>query len=355
VRAVTDAAFAARGPLVASSGREWSARIWDTRTWQEVGEPLRGHNGQLLAIAFDGSDRAGGRIATASTDQTARVWRLRTGRPVILFGHEGPVNDVAFGPGGVAATASGDATARTWRANGDSARILLGHTGPVRKVEFGSDGTVVTGGADGTIRIWDPGTSIELVRAPNARGPSRPLRRVVSADGAASATAEGNAIVLRTRAGETLLEGHNDEVNSVSFSPDGRRLVSAGRDHDVIVWDVATGRKVFKREEAQSASVEDARFSPDGRWLVTAGPKSARLWTADGKSVRYLYGPKPTVTAVGFDPRSRAVLTREEDGTVRRWACELCGGLDELIALGKARLRATRRRLTAEERVRYLG
>ena len=131
--------------------------------------------------------------------------------------------------------------------------------------------------------------------------------------------------------------------------------MTAGRDHDVIVWDVATGAEAYRLEEAQSASVEDARFSPDGRWLVTAGPKSARLWTADGEGGRYLYGPTSPPTAVGFDPRSRAVLTREEDGTVRHWACELCGGLDELVALGEARLRATRRALTAEERHRYLG
>jgi WD40 repeat protein len=357
VRAVTDAAYAARGPLVASSGREWSARIWDTRTWQEVGEPLRGHTGQVLAVAFDRSDRAGGRIATASTDQTARVWRLRTGRSVILFGHDGHVNDVAFGPGGVVATAAGDGTARTWRANGDSARILLGHTGPVRKVEFAFDGTVVTGGADGRIRIWDPGTSIELVRAANAQGPTRAQKRAVSADGTASAIVDRKVIRLRTANGAMLLEGHDDLVNSVSFSPDGRRLVTAGRDHDMIVWDVATGRQVFRRDEAQSASVEDARFSPDGRWLVTAGPKSARLWTADGTPVRYLYGPKSPVTAVGFEPSSSAVVTREGDGAgvVRRWACELCGGLQELVALGKSRLRGTGRALSAEERARYLG
>jgi len=61
------------------------------------------------------------------------------------------------------------------------------------------------------------------------------------------------------------------------------------------------------------------------------------------------------VTAVGFDARSRAVITRERNGTVRRWECDLCGGLDELVALGKSRLRATGRTLTADEQARYLG
>ena len=82
---------------------------------------------------------------------------------------------------------------------------------------------------------------------------------------------------------------------------------------------------------------------------------SARLWTADGRPPGlFLYGPKPPVKAVGFEPDSRAVVTLEPHGVVRRWACELCGGLDELVALGEARLRATHRRLSSGERARYL-
>ncbi len=352
-RSVTDAAFSPNGRLVASSGRDRTGRVWSTRTWREVRRPLLGHNGQVLAVAFD---RSGERIATGSTDQTARVWRLRTGRSfTTLFGHTAYVSDVAFGPGGVLVTASGDGTARTWRAEGVPSRVLRGHRGPVRKAEFAADGTVVTGGADGTIRVWDPGTGIDLVRAPTVRGPTAPRRQAVSPDGTASARADGDVVRLRTASGSRVLEGHKDDVNSVAFSPDGRLLVSAGRDHDVIVWDVAMGHEAYRIEEAQSASVEDARFSPDGRWLVTAGPKSARLWTADGEGGRYLYGPKSPLTAVGFEPDSRAIVSREQDGVVRRWACELCGGLDQLVALGESRLRATGRTLTADERARYLG
>jgi WD40 repeat protein len=243
----------------------------------------------------------------------------------------------------------------TWRDRDALPRVLVGHRGPVRKAEFAVDGSVVTGGADGTIRIWDPGTSAELVRAPSTPRPSLPRRRAVSPDGTAVARVDGDVVRLRTTSGEKVLEGHKDAVNSVAFSPDGKILVSAGRDHDVIAWNVATGKEAFRIEEAQSATVTDARFSPDGRWLVTAGPVSARLWTADGRPPGlFLYGPKPPVKAVGFEPDSRAVVTLEPHGVVRRWACELCGGLDELVALGEARLRATHRRLSSGERARYL-
>lgn len=54
----------------------------------------------------------GALVATASLDGTAKLWDLATGREVLtLFGHDGPVNTVAFSPDGrFLATASGDGT-----------------------------------------------------------------------------------------------------------------------------------------------------------------------------------------------------------------------------------------------------
>ena len=314
---------------------------------------LRGHVGRIQSVAFDGS---GSLVATSSTDQTARVWRAATGALVAaLFGHTAPVEDVAFGPDGVLVTASADWTARTWRGNGRPAEVLVGHRGAVTRAAYVSRDYVVTVGADGTMRLWDPGTSIELVRT-RGRGPSAPRLRAVAPVGGAVAVADGSDVRLQAGGTERVLRGHKDLVNSVAFSADGRLLVTAGRDHDVIVWDVASGEPVHHFEEAHSASVADARFSPDGRWLVTAGPSSARIWqVADWQPLRYLYGPTSHLTAAAFGPDSRTVLTREEDGTVRRYVCELCGDLDELTVLAQTRLRATGRTVTDADRARYLG
>ena len=61
------------------------------------------------------------------------------------------------------------------------------------------------------------------------------------------------------------------------------------------------------------------------------------------------------MTSVAFDPSGRTIVTGGVDGTVRRYDCEICGGLGGLVELAERRLAATGRELTAEERERYLG
>jgi hypothetical protein len=62
-----------------------------------------------------------------------------------------------------------------------------------------------------------------------------------------------------------------------------------------------------------------------------------------------------TSTSAAFDWSGRAIVTGGVDGTVRLYACEICGGLDDLVAFAGERLAATGRELTREERKRYLG
>ena len=65
--------------------------------WEQT-QVLRGHVGRVLTVSFD---RSGQRVGTGSTDQTARIWRSRTGvLDTLLYGHTGYVQDVSFGADG---------------------------------------------------------------------------------------------------------------------------------------------------------------------------------------------------------------------------------------------------------------
>ncbi|MFQ8345454.1 WD40 repeat domain-containing protein, partial [Mycolicibacterium nivoides] len=81
------------GTRVASGGDDGTVRVWDVRTWSQVGSPLI-HPGSVNTVAFSPD---GTRVASGGQDGTVRVWDVRTwsqvGSPLI---HPGSVNSVAF-------------------------------------------------------------------------------------------------------------------------------------------------------------------------------------------------------------------------------------------------------------------
>jgi WD40 repeat protein len=349
---VTSLAFDGDGETIVTGSRDRVGRVWSGNTGR-LRRQLRGHHGDILDVAVD---PAGTLAATVSTDGEGRTWDVLAGTvQSVLFGHTNFVRTVDFSPDGQSiVTASLDGTARTWAINGRPLAVLAGHTGAVLDARFSPDGTTVaTGGEDGTVRIWEAETRRDLAEA-GVAAPAAPAARVVSPTGAATATPQGMRVVLERSDGTTSeLAGHQRLVTSVSFSPDGRRLVSASRDRDAILWDVVSG-KPLRVLRAHFGPVSDARFSPDGRWIATAGPRSVGLWRADtGELVRLLYGPRGPYTAVAFGEDSKTIVAVAGDGVVTTYDCRICGDTDDLLALAEERLAATGRELTPQERELY--
>ena len=80
--------------------------------------------------------------------------------------------------------------------------------------------------------------------------------------------------------------GHTDEVKTVAFAPDGKTLAAAAWDGRILLWTVASGRKV--REWQYPGKVDRLAFSPDGRYLVTANGNGTAY------VLRLAPPPKPT-------------------------------------------------------------
>jgi WD40 repeat protein len=85
-----------------------------------------------------------------------------------------------------------------------------------------------------------------------------------------------------------LLEGHTDEVNSVSFSLDGTCIVSGSEDMTVRLWDARTGQAVGDPLEGHTSWVRSVLFSPDGTRIISGSRDgTVRVWYATiGKSLQ---------------------------------------------------------------------
>ncbi|MGH3201347.1 MAG: CHAT domain-containing protein [Streptosporangiaceae bacterium] len=319
-----------------SSGRVAILGLSDqTLEWVTPVLYLRGHDTRLFtfpAPAVDkgrectGSIRGGQATARAPQSPPTPVPVLPSHLARTLTGHTSVVTGVAFSPDGwLLATASSDNTARLWDpVTGDCLRTLTGHTSMVMGVAFSADGRLLaTTSFDGPARLWDPVTG-NCLRTLTGHT-SMVMGVAFSPDGRLLATASplDTARLWDPATGDCLrtLTGHDLMITGVAFSPDGRLLATASGDKTARLWDPATGDCLHTLTGHDDGFTAVA-FSPDGRLLASAGGKTARLWDpVTGDCLHTLTGhggPMDGFTGVAFSPDGQLLATAGGGGNAAR-------------------------------------
>ncbi|MCH8344938.1 MAG: serine/threonine protein kinase [Planctomycetes bacterium] len=384
-------AFSPDGTRLASPTIDKTIKVWDAATGQEL-FTLRGHKGAVRTVAFSPD---GTRIVSVG-DDNMRFWDAATGQELFtLLGHKGAVRTVAFSPDGTRIVSVGDDNVRFWDAattdelaalpvpdfsvfgvafaadgtcmllgargtdvmiwdvdGGEEPTNLRGHESSVTRVALSPDGRHIASGSwDKTVGVWD----VETVHGPlTFGGDSSDLLMTIAfapdSGRIVSGSLAGKVEVWDAATGERLASLHRDEtgVTSVTFSPDGTRIV-AWRGYElsrssIKVWDGTTGEEVpvlpederlltSRSETRQDAlvrllhlnirdevSLSRATFSPNGRRFASLEGGIPRIRDAvTGNELLTLHGHEARVRLVAFSPDGTRIAGASYDGTIRVW------------------------------------
>jgi WD40 repeat protein/serine/threonine protein kinase/tetratricopeptide (TPR) repeat protein len=283
----------------------------------------------------------GQRVVTAHRrGKTARIWDAASGVPLTApLRLEEAVADVAFqGQRCYAATINGKA-ARVWDVvSGKPLTPPLKHDAQVKMASFSPDGwRVATWCADNTVRVWE-GTKCRLVTQPlylerladgeikNVAPNAGSLRPWFSADSRHLLLLNGNQVqVWDVAKGQLITTLDAGYFYCAALSHDGRRIATGSRYSTLLsLWDVTNGGRLIGSvyHGNSGGSLNGLSFSGDGRHLVTANDKGTAQ-ACDTATLRPLAPPLKHGAAVNgawFSPDGRHVVTASKDGTARVWA-----------------------------------
>ena len=282
---------------------------------------LEGHTDNVWSVAFRPNSNM---LASASWDQTVRLWNVDTGRLLhTLTEHTDTVMSVAFSPDGqTLVSSSWDGTIRLWNPNnGKLKRTLTGHAGGVGSIAFSPDGqTLASGSADRTVRLWN--TKTWKLKS-TLRGHTHVVDSVVfSRDGQTLASGSRDQTIRlwnpNTEKHIKTLREHTGDIVRMTFSPDGTTLASGSLDGTVRLWDPNTG-KLKRTLAVGTGRTNPVAFSPDGATLLI-GERGISAWdTETDQYKRPLAGDIGTALSVVFSLDGQMVASGSEDNKVRLW------------------------------------
>jgi len=320
-------AFSPDGRWIATGAIDGEARLWSARsTTQQTRLPGSDDAFQPIVLAPDGTWVA---MARRGKD-TIAITSLSTGESFEIEGTG--VTAMAISPDSQRLVAAGsDGIPVVWRYATEGVEFvaeLPPQDGGVRALAFAPDDRrLATANGTGTVQLWNAATLAPTVAfSANAQGISA---LELSHDGERLMTLGGHGGRLVElwdlgRLGQPLASHRMDGiVFAAAYSPAGDRIVLGDHMGRVSLWSPATDE--LTRLPGHLANVNAVAISPDGERMVTAGlDATIKLWDLrTGNELASLGRHARDVRALRFVDDGQAVLSASIDGVVQRWVVDL--------------------------------
>ncbi|XP_076245673.1 notchless protein homolog 1 isoform X1 [Calliopsis andreniformis] len=337
--AVISVAFSPDGQSLASGSGDTTVRFWDIYT-QTPYFTCEGHRHWVLCIAWSPCGR---KLVSACKNGTILLWDPKTGKQMgrAMSGHKMWITSLCWEPFHknpechFIVSSSKDCDLRIWDVvRAQTVRILSGHTKSVTCVKWGGNGLIYSASQDRTIKVWR------------------------AEDGILCRTLEGHAhwvntlalnvdYVLRTgpfHLGKNANENQNsvEQARKQYESVGEEILVSGSDDFTLFLWKPEREKKSIARMTGHQQLINDVKFSPNGRIIASASfDKSIKLWESNtGKYIASLRGHVQAIYSIAWSADSRLLVSGSADSTLKVWSMKtkkLCqdlpGHADEIYAV----------------------
>ena len=221
--------------------------------------------------------------ATGLLIDKLRIWKTRDGGLYRSETPAGRVSDLDYsGDGSRLAVATDESGGRVkvYPSDGSAIRSINAPGATVVALSEPDGGLIAVGDASGSVGIWNiDGTFVRTITAASLRvGPItdidfNPTTNQIAIVGSGTSNAPDTIKIYDTQGRERAVlpriastTTHTLGITSVRFSRDGTRMVTAGNEGDVYVWDPLGGAPLFNVD-----GYNDAAFTPDGGMIVTGG------------------------------------------------------------------------------------
>ncbi|KAG2343650.1 WD40 repeat-like protein [Suillus weaverae] len=124
----------------------------------------------------------------------------------------------------------------------------------------------------------------------------------------------------------TSLKGHGDRILSISYFPDGQRMISGSLDKTTWQWDLKAGREIEGARDVGEAMAWAVEVSKDGRWFVTGGGdyehSELKACEVETGIVKIFKGHSRDIHCIDISAGNTLLASESMDDTARIWNLE---------------------------------